>query len=189
MKSRDIALVGILLAAGAIARYISLFVPGAIVANLTIAFYCLAIILVNPTFREALGIGLVAGIICAVFSHSVFPLGNLITEPIGAVVCLAVYRLVKDKTKLAPAVATAVATPASGLTFVAVVCAVMFVTTGASAASLAAYAVALLPIVLSALAVNTIIAQTTATKVRPDAGVATAVATAGASFVLSFTRR
>ena len=159
MKSRDIALVGILLAAGAIARYISLFVPGAIVANLTIAFYCLAIILVNPTFREALGIGLVAGIICAVFSHSVFPLGNLITEPIGAVVCLAVYRLVKDKTKLAPAVATAVATPASGLTFIAVVCAVMFVTTGASAASLAAYAVALLPIVLSALAVNTIIAQ------------------------------
>ncbi len=159
MKSRDIALVGILLAAGAIARYISLFVPGAIVANLTIAFYCLAIILVNPTFREALGIGLVAGIICAVFSHSVFPLGNLITEPIGAVVCLAVYRLVKDKTKLSPAIATAIATPASGLTFVVVVCVVMFVTTGASLASLAAYAIALLPIVLSALVVNTIIAQ------------------------------
>jgi len=53
MKSRDIALVGILLAAGAIARYISLFVPGAIVANLTIAFYCLAIILVVPKFKEA----------------------------------------------------------------------------------------------------------------------------------------
>lgn len=159
MKSRDIALVGIMLAAGAIARYISLFVPGAIVANLTIAFYCLAIILVNPKFKEALGIGLVAGIICAVFSHSVFPLGNLITEPIGAVVCLAVYRLVKDRTKLSPALATAIATPASGLTFVLVVCVVMFVTTGASIQSLLLYAAALLPIVLSALVVNTIIVQ------------------------------
>ena len=77
MKSRDIALVGILLAAGAIARYISLFVPGAIVANLTIAFYCLAIILVNPTFREALGIGLVAGIILT-------PIGMIAGSFLGA---------------------------------------------------------------------------------------------------------
>lgn len=159
MKSRDIALVGILLAAGAIARYISLFVPGAIVANLTIAFYCLAIILVVPKFKEAIGIGLVAGIICAVFSHSIFPLGNLISEPIGAVVCLAVYKLVKNKTKLSPAIATAVATPASGLTFVLVTCVVMFVTTESTLATLAAFAIALLPIVLSAMVVNTIIAQ------------------------------
>ncbi len=166
MKSRDIALVGIMLAAGAIARYISLFVPGAIVANLTIAFYCLAIILVVPKFKEALGIGLVAGIICAVFSHSVFPLGNLISEPIGAVVCLAVYKLVKNKTRLSPAIATAIATPASGLTFILVVCVMMFATTNATVASLAAYAIALLPIVLSAVVVNTIIAQIIAMPAR-----------------------
>ncbi|MDO5845139.1 MAG: ATP-binding cassette domain-containing protein, partial [Methanocorpusculum sp.] len=159
MKSRDIALVGILLAAGAIARYISLFVPGAIVANLTIAFYCLAIILVVPKFKDAIGIGLVAGIICAVFSHSIFPLGNLISEPIGAVVCLAVYKLVRNKTRLSPAIATAIATPASGLTFIFVTCVVMFVTTESTLATLAAFAVALLPIVISAMAVNTIIAQ------------------------------
>ena len=159
MKSRDIALVGILLAAGAIARYISLFVPGAIVANLTIAFYCLAIILVVPKFKEALGIGVVAGIICAVFSHSIFPLGNLISEPIGAVVCLAVYKLVKDHTRLAPAISTAIATPASGFSFIAVTCVVMFFTTETTVATVLAFAIALIPIVLSAMLVNVIIAQ------------------------------
>ncbi|MDD2802731.1 MAG: ABC transporter ATP-binding protein, partial [Methanocorpusculum sp.] len=159
MKSRDIALVGILLAAGAIARYISLFVPGAIVANLTIAFYCLAIILVVPKFKEALGIGVVAGIICAVFSHSIFPLGNLISEPIGAVVCLAVYKLVKDHTRLAPAISTAIATPASGFTFITVTCFVMFFTTETTVATVLAFAIALIPIVMSAMIVNVIIAQ------------------------------
>lgn len=160
MKSRDIALVGILLAAGAIARYISLFVPGAIVANLTIAFYCLAIILVVPKFREAVGIGLVAGIICAVFSHSVFPLGNLISEPIGAVVCLAVYKLIKDHTRLAPAVATAVATPASGFSFIGITCCVMLATSpDATVGTVLAFAIAMVPIVASAVIVNTIIAQ------------------------------
>lgn len=160
MKSRDIALVGILLAAGAIARYISLFVPGAIVANLTIAFYCLAIILVVPKFREAIGIGLVAGIICAVFSHSIFPLGNLISEPIGAVVCLAVYKLIKDHTRLAPAVATAVATPASGFSFIGITCCVMLATSpDATVGTVLAFAIAMVPIVASAVIVNTIIAQ------------------------------
>ncbi|MDV0443063.1 ABC transporter ATP-binding protein [Methanorbis rubei] len=160
MKSRDIALVGILLAAGAIARYISLFVPGAIVANLTIAFYCLAIILVVPKFREALGIGLVAGIICAVFSHSIFPLGNLISEPIGAVVCLAVYKLIKDHTRLAPAIATAIATPASGFTFIGITCCVMLATApDATVGTVLAFAIAMIPIVASAAVVNIIIAQ------------------------------
>lgn len=167
MKSRDIALVGILLAAGAIARYISLFVPGAIVANLTIAFYCLAIILVVPKFKEALGIGLVAGIICAVFSHSIFPLGNLISEPIGAVVCLAVYKLVKDHTRLAPAVATAVATPASGFSFIGITCCVMLATSpDATVGTVLLFAIAMIPIVASAVLVNTIIAQIVAMPAR-----------------------
>ena len=38
MKSRDIAIAGILLAIGAIVRYLSLIIPGPIVANLVIAF-------------------------------------------------------------------------------------------------------------------------------------------------------
>jgi ATPase components of various ABC-type transport systems, contain duplicated ATPase len=160
MKSRDIALVGILLAAGAIARYISLFIPGAIVANLTIAFYCLAIILVVPKFKETLGIGVVAGIICAVFSHSVFPLGNLISEPIGAFVCLAVYKLIKNKAKfLAPGITTAIATPASGFSFIIITCLVMIATTGAAVSTMISFAISLVPIVLGATLVNTLIVQ------------------------------
>jgi len=159
MKSRDIALVGILLAAGAIARYISLFIPGAIVANLTIAFYCLAIILVIPKFKETLGIGLIAGIICAVFSHSIFPPGNLISEPVGAFVCLLVYKIIKDKTKLAPAITAAFATPASGFTFITITCVVMIATTGAAPATMLSFAISLIPIVLSATIVNVIIVQ------------------------------
>lgn len=159
MKSRDIALVGILLAAGAIARYISLFIPGAIVANLTIAFYCLAIILVVPKYKETLGIGLVAGIICAVFSHSIFPLGNLISEPIGAFVCLLVYKMIKDKTKLAPAITTAIATPASGFTFIAITCLVNIATTGATTAMMLSFAISMVPIVAGAVVVNVIIVQ------------------------------
>ena len=160
MKSRDIALVGILLAAGAIARYISLFIPGAIVANLTIAFYCLAIILVVPKYKETLGIGVVAGIICAVFSHSVFPLGNLISEPIGAFVCLAVYKLIKNKAKfLAPGITTAIATPASGFSFIIITCLVMIATTGAAVSTMISFAISLVPIVLGATLVNTLIVQ------------------------------
>ena len=160
MKSRDIALVGILLAAGAIARYISLFIPGAIVANLTIAFYCLAIILVVPKYKEALGIGVVAGIICAVFSHSVFPLGNLISEPIGAIVCLFVYKAIRNKTKkLSPTITTSIATPASGFSFIAITFLVMIAPSGATIETMIAFIAPLIPIVLGATVVNAIIVQ------------------------------
>jgi len=120
MKSRDIAIVGILLAIGAIVRYLSLFVPGPIVSNLVIAFYCLAIILIAPTVKEALGIGVVAGVICAMLSHSVFPPANLISEPIGAIVCLGVYTLLRSRIAVAPAITTLVATLASGFAFVGI---------------------------------------------------------------------
>jgi len=159
MKSRDIALVGILLAAGAIARYISLFIPGAIVANLTIAFYCLAIILVVPKFKETLGIGLVAGIICAVFSHSIFPLGNLISEPIGAFVALLVYKIVRNRTTLAPAITAVIATPASGFTFITITCLVNIATAGASPSMMLSFAISMIPIVAGAAIANTIIVQ------------------------------
>ena len=62
MKSRDIAIVGILLAIGAILRFVFNMFPGAIVGNPVIALYCLAIILIRPTMKEAVGIGLVAGV-------------------------------------------------------------------------------------------------------------------------------
>lgn len=88
VKSKDIVIVGILLGIGAIVRYVSLIAPGPITSNLVIAFYSLAIVLVVPKVKEALGIGIVAGIICALISHSLFPPANLISEPIGALVAI-----------------------------------------------------------------------------------------------------
>ncbi|AKB32232.1 Substrate-specific component TrpP of tryptophan ECF transporter [Methanosarcina siciliae HI350] len=159
MKSQDIAIVGILLAVGAIVRYLSLVIPGPIVSNLVIAFYCLAIILVVPTFTEVIGIGVVAGIICALLSHSIFPPANLISEPVGAVVCLVTYKSLMNRLSLSPAVATLLGTLASGITFVVV--AMLLVTSSilTKYATMGAFVAAIIPIVgLTAIA-NSFIAQ------------------------------
>ena len=57
MKSKDIAIVGILLGIGAILRYFLAMLHTPLTPNMIIAFYCLAIILIQPKVYEALGIG------------------------------------------------------------------------------------------------------------------------------------
>ena len=159
MKSRDIAIAGILLAIGAIVRYLSLIIPGPIVANLVIAFYCLAVILILPTVTEALGIGLVAGIISALISHSIFPPGNLISEPIGALVCLGLYRVLKSRPSFGPGFTTFLATLASGFTFVIVSMVVMAPKILNTYATLGAYVLVIIPIVTLAALANAVIVQ------------------------------
>lgn len=159
MKSRDIAVVGILLAAGAIVRYMSLLIPGPIVSNLVIAFYSLAIILVAPTLREALGIGVVAGVICALISHSIFPPANLISEPLGAIACLGVYRMLRGRVPLAPAVTTLLATITSGSVFVFTALIAVAPTVLGSFGTASAYLAVTVPIVLITAVVNAAVAQ------------------------------
>jgi energy-coupling factor transport system ATP-binding protein len=125
MKSKDIAIVGILLAIGAILRYFLAMLHTPLTPNMIIAFYCLAIILIRPKVYEALGIGLVAGILSMLISSSMFPPANLISEPLGALVCFGLYAVLKEKTKLAPTVTTFLSTLASGFTFAAI--AIIFV--------------------------------------------------------------
>ncbi|WP_440950469.1 hypothetical protein [Methanosphaerula subterraneus] len=159
MKSRDIAIAGILLAIGAIVRYLSLIIPGPIVANLVIAFYCLAVILILPTVTEALGIGLVAGIISALISHSIFPPGNLISEPIGALVCLGLYRVLKSRPSFGPGLTTFLATLASGFSFVIISLVVMAPKILSTYATLGAYVLVIIPIVTLAALANAVIVQ------------------------------
>ena len=159
MKSRDIAIVGILLAVGAIIRYMSLLIPGPIVSNLVIAFYSLAIILIVPTFREALGIGIVAGVVCALLSHSIFPPANLLSEPIGAVVCLGTYLVLRDRFVLAPAVTTLLATFASGFSFIVIAIFAVAPTVLGKFGTLEAFLAVTVPIVLITAAVNAVVAQ------------------------------
>lgn len=159
MKSRDIAIVGILLAVGAIIRYMSLLIPGPIVSNLVIAFYSLAIILIVPTFREALGIGFVAGIICALLSHSIFPPANLISEPLGAVVCLGTYLALGERTAFAPAVTTLFATMASGFAFILIALLAVAPTVLGKFGTIGAFLAVTVPIVLITATVNAVVAQ------------------------------
>ncbi|WP_440954943.1 tryptophan transporter [Methanosarcina sp. Mfa9] len=159
MKSQDIAVVGILLAVGAIVRYLSLVIPGPIVSNLVIAFYCLAVILVVPTFKEVIGIGVVAGIVCALLSHSIFPPANLISEPVGAVVCLLAFTAFRSRFSFSPALATLAGTLASGTTFVIVAMVMIAPTILSKFATMGAFVAAVIPIVIGTAIANAIIAQ------------------------------
>ena len=125
MKSKDIAIVGILLALGAILRFFLAMLHTTLTPNMIIAFYCLAIILIRPKVLEALGIGLVAGILSMLISSSMFPPANLISEPLGALVCFGLYAVLNEKTKFAPTVTTFITTLASGFSFAAI--AIIFV--------------------------------------------------------------
>jgi hypothetical protein len=120
MKSKDIAIVGILLAIGAILRYFLAMLHTPLTPNMIIAFYCLAIILIQPKVYEALGIGIVAGVLSMLISSSMFPPANLISEPLGALACFAIYALLNSRTKLAPTVTTFLSTLVSGFSFAAI---------------------------------------------------------------------
>ncbi|MEN6609319.1 MAG: tryptophan transporter [Methanoregulaceae archaeon] len=160
MKSKDIAIVGILLAVGAILRYFLAMLHTPLTPNMIIAFYCLAIILIRPKVLEALGIGIVAGILSMLISSSMFPPANLISEPIGALVCFGLYALLRDRTKLAPTATTFVSTLASGFSFAAI--AIIFV--GATIlqkynGDMASFIIVFVPIVVITAVFNAIIVQ------------------------------
>src|SRR5512137_1343129 len=160
MKSRDIAIVGILLAVGAILRYFLAMLHTPLTPNMLIAFYCLAIILVRPKVYEALGIGIVAGILSMLISSSIFPPANLLSEPIGALVCFGLYAALRNQTRLAPTITTFVTTLASGFTFAAV--AIIFVSATILAkynGDLMGFFVVFVPIVVITAVFNAIIVQ------------------------------
>ena len=83
---RWITISTLMLAIGTILHLVSPSVGG-ITPNWTIATYCVAICLTHPTYKQALGIGLVAALVNVLTSKSGFPYGNLISEPIGALSC------------------------------------------------------------------------------------------------------
>ena len=157
MRSQDIAIVGILLACAAIARLAANILPTSIVSNLAIGFYCLAVILTAPRISEALGIGVVAGIICAMISHSIYPPANLISEPIGVLVCLAVYGVLARKTQHAAGTATFLATCASGFSFVLVALIMAAPAISLRYSGMLPFFIAMTPIVLGTALVNSIV--------------------------------
>ena len=160
MKSRDIAIVGILLAVGAIFRYFLAMLHTPMTPNMIIAFYCLAIILVHPRVYQALGIGIVAGVLSMVITSSMFPPANLISEPIGAMVCFGIYFGIKKMPDYVwPALSTFIATCASGFTFALIL--IIAITNGLvkTGSTISGLLLVFVPIILVTAVFNAIIVQ------------------------------
>jgi hypothetical protein len=160
MKLKEIVIVGILLAAGSILRYFLSMLNTPLTPNIIIACYCLAIIVLKPKVFEALGIGIIAGILSMIISGSVFPPANLVSELAGAYVCFIFYEILRHRRNLAPLVTTFITTLASGFTFAGIA------TIFAGATILAMYhgnfrefVVVYIPIVVITAVFNAIIVQ------------------------------
>ena len=85
-RSKQLALVAVLIAIGAVLRMFTPPIAG-ITPNFVIAMYCLAILLIRPNPGGAVGIGLVGGAVAMMFSKSPIPSLNLVSEPAGALAC------------------------------------------------------------------------------------------------------
>jgi hypothetical protein len=119
MDKLDIFIVAALISAGTILRFILVMLGEAVTPNTMVAFYSIAIMLILPTFGEAVAIGLVSGVIIALISSSLFNPAFLLSEPFGAAVCLLVFVTLHYHRRLALYAATFTATIASGITFTA----------------------------------------------------------------------
>lgn len=152
---RWVTITTLLLAIGAILHLVSPSIGG-ITPNWTIAMYCIAINLTRPSTGQAFGIGLVAAAINIPTSKSAFPYGNLLSEPVGAIVCSLLVVLLSNisigKLSLKPGVTGFITTIASGLTFITTLKIVLSL-------PLPVYLYAMLPVVLMTAAINGIITQ------------------------------
>lgn len=122
MSARDMLLIGILLAAGAVLKFTvgSFFNFAGMKPNFIIAMYCLVILLIRPKLYEAAIIGILAGAICQFAPGQ--PYLNFASELVGAVAMSLLIRIPMNvrKFSLHPIVATFLSTLASGFTFVGV---------------------------------------------------------------------
>ncbi len=86
LSVRDILLIGILLAAGAVLKFaVSTFIPNfGLKPNFIIAMYCLVILLIKPSVLEALIIGVLSGAVCQFFPGT--PYLNFASEAVGSLV-------------------------------------------------------------------------------------------------------
>jgi hypothetical protein len=166
---KDLLLVGVLLAAGAVLRIVTPAVFG-ITPNLLIVMYCLAIYLIKPRFVELIFISLVAATLCLITTKSAIPYINFFSEPVGAIVAFllvkAPFNLQMKKISFKPAVVTLFGTLASGLVYISVMkFAVLFVEGTKSPAF-----TYLLTVVTGTAILNTVIAQAIYYPIKMAAG-------------------
>ena len=117
MNSRDLFIIAILLCAGTVVRFMLVQLGEPVTPNVLVAFYSMAIMVTMPSFGESIGIGFTAGVITALISRSVLNPAFLISEPLGAAVCLGVFLALRYHKRVARFAAPFLATIASGLVF------------------------------------------------------------------------
>ncbi|GHV41803.1 hypothetical protein AGMMS49546_18550 [Spirochaetia bacterium] len=121
LQIRDVLLIGILLAAGAVLKFfVGSVINFGMKPNFIIAMYCLIIMLIRPGFIEAAIIGILAGAICQFFPGQ--PYINFISELLGAIAMCLLIKIPLEKLKIPvkPIICTFFSTLVSGFTFIAV---------------------------------------------------------------------
>lgn len=154
LQIRDLILVAVLLAAGAVLKFFvgSLINIGGMKPNFIIAMYCMAIALINANVASAAVIGIIAGAICQFFPGT--PYLNFASEIAGAVVMSLLIKVPLPKLgkfDFKPAVATLFSTFVSGGLYTVL----LIFALGADKATLAAY----VPIVLCTACINAVLVQ------------------------------
>lgn len=121
VRSKQLAVVAVLLAIGAVLRAVTPPIAG-ITPNFVIAMYCLAILLIRPNLGGAIGVGLVGGAVAMIFSKSPIPYLNLISEPAGAIACACIVSFLPELSlknySFKPILAAALGTLVSGLVYI-----------------------------------------------------------------------
>jgi hypothetical protein len=121
LQIRDILLIGILLAAGAVLKFfVGSVINFGMKPNFIIAMYCLIIMLTRPGIIEAAIIGLLSGAICQFFPGQ--PYINFASELLGAAAMCLLIKLPLERIKIPvkPIVCTFFSTLISGFTFIGV---------------------------------------------------------------------
>lgn len=154
LQIRDLILVAVLLAAGAVLKFFvgSLINIGGMKPNFIIAMYCMAIALINANVAAAAVIGILAGAICQFFPGT--PYLNFASEFAGAVVMSLLIKIPLPKLgkiDFKPAAATLFSTFVSGGLYTVL----LIFALRADKATLAAY----IPIVLCTACINAVLVQ------------------------------
>ncbi|HIU64186.1 MAG TPA: ABC transporter [Candidatus Avacidaminococcus intestinavium] len=152
---RWVAITALLLAIGIILHTISPNIGG-VTPNWTIAMYSITISLTDPSFKQAAGIGFIAGLTLVPSSKSAFPLGNLVSDLTGALVAaMMVKSMVKiglANFKFGPFFTGFLATMASGAVFTFILKLILSL-------PLSVYIYAMLPVVATVAVLNGFITQ------------------------------
>jgi hypothetical protein len=157
LQIRDILLISILLASGAVLKF---FVPnlGGMKPNFIIAMYCLAILLIKPRLFEAAIIGILAGAISQVFPAQ--PYINFVSELAGALAMCLLAKIPMEKIKIPikPTICTFFSTLASGFTFIGIMYLLYYVRPNMLNVAPAALAV-FMGVVFGTATINAVIVQ------------------------------